>query len=224
MTNHECTIPVITLDGPAGVGKGTMSILLTEHLDWHLLDSGAIYRACAVAAQRQGIDLRDIPALAACAASLDLDFEIEHRKVRVLLDGIDSEQEVRSEAAGNDASQIAAYGEVRAALLQRQRDFRRAPGLVADGRDMGTVVFPDAQAKFFLDANPEARAQRRYKQLKEKGISANLRAILEDLHARDARDRQRQSAPLKAAEDAHVIDTSDLNIQQVFALLLDKIF
>jgi cytidylate kinase len=215
--SEDKTVPVCTIDGPSGSGKGTISALVARELGWHLLDSGALYRLVALAAQRHGVDLDDEAALAELARHLDVRFEFspERPEPVILLEGEPVGDAIRSETAGNDASRVAALPAVREALLQRQRDFRQPPGLVADGRDMGTVVFPDAGLKIFLTASVEERAQRRYKQLIEKGISANLPGLLTEIAERDARDTQRSVSPLRPAADAVVLDTSDLSIEDV---------
>ena len=205
-------VPVITIDGPSGSGKGTISRMLARELGFHFLDSGALYRLLALAANRRGVLLDDEAALAVLCGELDIRFPASGEDETVLLDGEEVTKEIRTEAAGGGASRVAALPAVRAALLKRQRDFRAAPGLVADGRDMGTVVFPDAQAKFFLTASSEERAERRYKQLKDMGIEVNFQDILADIQARDARDAGRSVAPLQAAPDALQVDTSDLDI------------
>ena len=204
-------VPVITIDGPGGAGKGTISHAIARELGWHFLDSGAVYRLLALAALRQGTDLSDVAALTALAGNLDVVFPVEGSD-SVLLDGEDVGGKLRTEAVGNAASQIAALAEVRASLLDRQRAFRRAPGLVADGRDMGTVVFADAPVKIFLTASSEERAKRRYKQLKEKGIDAKILLIEKEIAERDRRDTERASSPMRPAEDAIVVDTSRLDI------------
>jgi cytidylate kinase len=212
------SVPVITVDGPSGVGKGTISHLLAHHFGWHFLDSGALYRLTALAAQRHGVDLGDEAALAVVAAGLDVAFLPDDAgEVRVILENQDVSRDIRSETAGNNASRVAVLPAVRAALLQRQRDFARPPGLVADGRDMGTTVFAQAAVKLFLTASAEVRAQRRYKQLKEKGLSANLRGLIEEISLRDERDRTRSASPLRPADDAVTIDTSNKSIAEVFA-------
>ena len=210
-------IPVLTIDGPSGSGKGTISARVARQLGWHLLDSGALYRLVALGAQRHHIPLEDENALAEYAASLDVRFELPESGSEpvTLLEGEAVGDAIRSETCGNAASKVAALPAVRAALLQRQRDFCRQPGLVADGRDMGTVVFPEARVKIFLTASVEERAQRRYKQLIEKGISANLAGLLEEIAERDARDSQRKVAPLKPAEDAIILDTTSMTIDEV---------
>jgi CMP/dCMP kinase len=208
--------PVLTIDGPSGSGKGTIATLVARELGWHLLDSGALYRLVALGAGRHNIDLADADSLAEYAASLDVCFELPPGTAEVVtrLEGLPVGDAIRSETCGNAASKVAALGAVRQALLQRQRDFRRTPGLVADGRDMGTVVFPDAELKIFLTASVAERAQRRYKQLIQKGISANLPDLLTEIAERDARDTQRTVSPLKPADDAVVLDTSELSIEE----------
>jgi cytidylate kinase len=204
--------PVVAIDGPSGSGKGTISQLLAARLGWHYLDSGALYRLTALAAARHGVALDDAAGLARLAAALDVRFEVAAAGERILLEGEPVGNPLRSEATGAGASRVAALPEVRAALLERQRAFRTPPGLVADGRDMGTVVFPDAEVKIFLTASAEARAERRYKQLKEKGIGANLTDLSADLAERDRRDSERATAPLKPAADAIVVDSTGLDI------------
>ncbi len=210
-------IPVITIDGPSASGKGTIAEKVAESLGFHVLDSGALYRLTALHAMRHGVSLSDEAALAALAENLPAEF----RAGEVWLAGENVSQAIRAEAAGEGASKVAALPAVRAALLARQRAYARAPGLVADGRDMGTVVFPAAQTKVFLIASPEARAERRYKQLIEKGNSANLPDLVRDMRARDERDSQRAVAPLKPAPDALVLDSTRLNIDQVVDAVLE---
>jgi len=204
--------PVVAIDGPSGSGKGTISQLLAARLGWHYLDSGALYRLIALAAARHGVALDDADGLARLATALDVRFEVDDGHERILLDGEPISSELRSETTGAGASRVAAIPAVRTALLKRQRAFRMLPGLVADGRDMGTVVFPLAEIKIFLTASAEARVMRRYKQLKEKGIDANLSGLSADLAERDRRDSERDTAPLKAAADAVVIDSTSLDI------------
>lgn len=208
--------PVIAVDGPSGVGKGTLGQWLAVRLGFYLLDSGALYRLTALAALRRKLALEDEAAVAAVAAELDAAFAPDAAgTVRVILDGLEVGAVLRRETTGNAASRVATLPAVRAALLQRQRDFRRFPGLIADGRDMGTVVFPDANLKLFLTASAETRAQRRYKQLIEKGMDANLASLVEEIAERDARDAQRAVAPLKPAADAQVLDTTRMDIAEV---------
>lgn len=209
------TVPVIAVDGPSGVGKGTLCRSLAEALGFHLLDSGSLYRLTALAAARAGLRDDDAGGLVQVAATLDVRFDSGEDDLVVLLAGADVTAAIRTESAGMAASKVAIVPEVRAALLQRQRDFRRAPGLVADGRDMGTVVFPDAPLKIFLVASPAERARRRHKQLSEKGVDANLAALETEIAERDARDAGRASAPLKPAPDAVILDTDDLGIDAV---------
>lgn len=205
--------PVIAIDGPSGVGKGTLCRFLAAQLGWGLLDSGSLYRLVALAAQRRRVPLAAESRLAALAARLAVRFGAG--EPGVFFEGEEVSAAIRSETCGNAASRIAAMPLVRAALLQRQRDFRKPPGLVADGRDMGTVVFPDAEVKIFLTASPEERANRRYKQLREKGIDVNLSALLAEIAERDERDAKRQVSPLRAAEDACILDTTRLSIAEV---------
>lgn len=209
-------VPVIAIDGPSGTGKGTLCQRLADRLGWHLLDSGAIYRVLAHAALRRSLDFDDQRALADAARGLDLQFQATAEGIRVLLDGADVTDAIRTEEAGNAASKVAAVPAVRAALLDRQRAFRLAPGLIADGRDMGTVVFPDAGLKIFLTASAEERAKRRYNQLKLKGEGVSLPALLKDITERDERDRARSVSPLVPADDAIVLDTTQLGIDAVF--------
>ena len=207
--------PVITIDGPSGAGKGTLSTLLAKQLNCHFLDSGAIYRVLAIAAIHHQISLDDEVGLVPLAASLDVNFETTDENCKIVLEGEDVTYSIRTEEVGAAASKVAALPMVREALLRRQRAFKQPPGLVADGRDMGTVVFPTADAKIFLTASAEERAQRRYKQLKEKGHDVSITRLLADIQARDERDANRTVAPLVPADDAFVLDSSELNIDQV---------
>ena len=216
------SIPVITIDGPSGSGKGTVAVRIAEKLDFTLLDSGALYRSVGIAALRGGIDLRDHQQIAELARHLNIEFGVSSPD-SVWLDGEDVSLEIRTDIGSELASQIGAIPAAREALYERQLAFRKAPGLVADGRDMGTVVFQDAIIKIYLTARPEERAQRRYKQLIDKGIDASLADLLRDLKERDARDSERPISPLKPAKDAVVLDTTDLHIDQVVEQVLDLV-
>jgi CMP/dCMP kinase len=213
--------PVLTIDGPSGSGKGTISRGVATRLGWHYLDSGAIYRAVGLAAAWESIDLSDAEAVAACAARTEIRFESDDSgEPRVFVNGKDATHQLRMETAGAAASAIAAHPPVRNALLDLQKRFRQAPGLVADGRDMGTVIFPDARYKVFLTASAGERAKRRYKQLKEKGVSVNLDSLLHEIAARDERDAGRAVAPLKPASDAVVLDSTGMPITEVIERVL----
>ncbi|MEZ8323702.1 (d)CMP kinase [Vibrio cyclitrophicus] len=207
--------PVITVDGPSGAGKGTLCMLLADKLGFHLLDSGAIYRVLALAAIHHGVDTESEDVLVPLAIHLDVQFIAEGDLVKVILEGEDVSGELRKEETGMAASKVAALPRVREALLRRQRAFNAAPGLVADGRDMGTVVFPEAEAKIFLDASAEERASRRLKQLQQKGLDVKFDDLLSEIQERDDRDRNRPVAPLRPAEDALVLDSTSMNIEQV---------
>lgn len=208
-------VPVITVDGPSGTGKGTLCAWLAGKLGWHLLDSGALYRVLALAAIEAGAGLDDENTLAALARDLGVDFKRDGQGIRVVLGGEDVSQRIRTEECGNAASRVAALAAVRAALIERQRAFQRPPGLIADGRDMGTVIFPDAPLKLFLTASPGERAKRRYKQLIEQGISVNLHRLSAEITERDDRDSRRAASPLKPADDAITIDTTEDSIDEV---------
>jgi cytidylate kinase len=204
-------VTIITVDGPSGVGKGTLAQLLCEHTGFHFLDSGAIYRTLAFGVVEKGIELYDLPGLVALAETLPVIFT----EGKVLFESRDISHLIRTEEVAAIASQVAAMPDVRAALLQRQKNFAEQPGLVADGRDMGTIVFPQAKVKLFLTASAEVRAERRVNQLKNQGVTANIHQIIQDIVERDERDRNRAVAPLVPADDAFVIDTSQLSIEQV---------
>jgi len=208
-------VPVVTIDGPTSSGKGTISRRVAAHLHWHLLDSGALYRLVALRGQQLGLELDNIEGHAAVAEQLEVDFGAVQEQERIWLAGQDVTEAVRTAEAGLGASRVAAWPAVRAALLERQRRFARPPGLVADGRDMGTVVFPTAPLKVFLTASAEERARRRYNQLKDKGSGVSLAALSREIAERDLKDSTRAVAPLRPAPDAHVIDSTQLSIQQV---------
>jgi len=215
-------IPVLTIDGPSGSGKGTISRMVADALGWHLLDSGALYRAVGFAGGMEGLDLSDADAMTRCAQTTKITFRArkDGGETHVFVNGLDATDEIRTETCGAAASAIAAIPSVRAALFDKQLSFRKSPGLVADGRDMGTVIFPDARVKVFLTASAEERAKRRYKQLKEKGLGVTLAALLREIQARDVRDAERTVAPLKPATDAVIIDSTGMPIEQVVARVL----
>ena len=218
----EKAIPVLAIDGPSGSGKGTISRAVADALGWHLLDSGALYRAIGFAAGEEGIDLSDADAVTRCAETTKISFRDpkDGHETRVIVNGHDATDELRTETAGAAASAIAAIPGVRSALFDKQRSFRRAPGLVADGRDMGTVIFPDASFKVFLTASAEERAKRRYKQLKEKGLNVTLSSLLREIEARDERDANRKVAPLKPALGALIVDTTGMPVADVVQKVL----
>jgi cytidylate kinase len=216
--------PVITIDGPGGSGKGTVSRIVARTLGWHFLDSGALYRLLGLAAQRRGIALDDEAALESLAGGLSAEFHFDDNsgdRAPIIYENEDVGDELRSEAAGAAASAVAALPGVRRALIERQRTFRQAPGLVADGRDMGTSIFPDAQLKIFLDASPEERARRRHKQLKDKGMDVSLGRLLEEIRMRDRRDAERTVSPMRPAEGALIVDTTGMGIQEVVAKIIE---
>jgi len=224
MNKFKKNVPIITLDGPSGTGKGTLCHMLAEHLGWHFLDSGALYRVLAYAVALQKIDFNEVDKLVACAHALNVRFAVDAEKnSQVLLDKKDIYQQIRTEQCGQDASKIAVIAQVREALLARQRAFAIPPGLVTDGRDMGTVVFPDADLKIYLDASGPERAARRYLQLKDKGNDVSLAQVIEELNKRDARDTARACAPLRPAEDAVLVDTTGLTIVQSFNNVLQLV-
>jgi len=210
---------VICLDGPSGVGKGTICLLVARHLHWHILDSGSLYRLTALQASREGVE-NDENKVAQIAQSLAVEYREQAKELKIYLNNAEAGALIRTESVGSMASKIAAMPAVRRALLARQRAFLQPPGLVADGRDMGTVVFPEAPLKIYLTASPEERAQRRYKQLKEQGIDGNLKDLTEDLRLRDERDMNRATAPLRPATDAIIIDTTEYGINDVGSRVL----
>lgn len=222
MSNSNMPL-VVTIDGPSGSGKGTLSQMLAKELGFHLLDSGALYRLVALAAIKKNVALTSEPAVAEVAAQLDVEFSLEGDNLRILLAGEDVTATIRAEAVGMSASIVAAYPQVRDALLKRQRAFATAPGLVADGRDMGTTVFPAAQFKIYLTASAEARADRRCKQLQAKGVEANWDQVVADIRERDERDSTRSVSPLRPAEDAVIIDSTELTITQVLEAMLSVV-
>ncbi len=213
--------PVITIDGPSGSGKGTIALSLARRLGWHFLDSGALYRIVALIVVEQHIDLDDTERLVHICETLEVVFEADvDRQVRVLLEGLNISQAIRREEVGNVASKVAAIPAIREALVERQIAFRQMPGLVADGRDMGTIIFPTAELKIFLTASTQIRAQRRYKQLKEKGENVNLARLFREIEARDERDRNRAVAPLRPADDAIILDSSSLSVEAVLGEIM----
>ena len=218
------SIPVVAIDGPSGSGKGTVSMHLATRLGYHLLDSGALYRLVGLAARRVGVDMQDAEALSQLVGQLDVRFEsMANPPQRTLLAGKDVTELLRTEEASQDASMVARIPEVRSGLLKRQREFRVSPGLVADGRDMGTRIFPDASVKIFLTASPEVRAQRRYRQLKDKVAGVSLSLTLEGIRERDRKDLERIASPLRPADDAVILDTTDMGLEQVFSTVWQEI-
>ncbi len=222
MTANQKIVPVLTIDGPSGSGKGTISRSIADALGWHLLDSGALYRAVGFAASMAGLDLSDAEAVTRCAQTTKIGFRDpkDGGETRVIVNGLDATDEIRTETCGAAASAIAVIPAVRTALFDKQHSFRKPPGLVADGRDMGTVIFPDARFKVFLTASAAERANRRYKQLKAKGLGVTLAALLREIQARDVRDAERTVAPLKPADDAVSIDSTGMPIDEVVAVVL----
>lgn len=223
MNTDTNTPVVIAIDGPSGAGKGTLSQLVAKHLGYHLLDSGALYRLVALSAHKLNAYIEDEQAIADIASQLQVRFDVAGNSTRILLSGEDVTDAIRHESVSMNASVVAAYPKVRAALLQRQRDFAQSPGLVADGRDMGTTVFPQAQVKIFLTASAEARAERRFKQLVQKGVEVDMAELVRDIKARDDRDTQRETSPLKPADDATVLDSTSLSIEEVLKAILDRV-
>jgi CMP/dCMP kinase len=222
MAKAEMYVPVLTIDGPSGAGKGTVSRSVAKKLGWHYLDSGSIYRSLAIALLQNNIDLTNVGEILGIALAMDLTFESDEELI-VKLNGQDITAQLGTEANGSVASKVAAIPEVRQVLLQKQKDFKKLPGLVADGRDMGTVVFPEAESKVYLTASAVKRAERRYKQLMEKGIDVIISEITRDIEARDCRDKGRLTAPLAKADDALYIDSSDMTIDDVIAQILSLV-
>lgn len=216
-------ISVVAIDGPSGSGKGTLSQLLAKHLGFHLLDSGALYRLTALASLQKNIDLENIDAIADVALNLQIRFDVSGDKTKIFLEEKNVTDAIRVETISMAASKVAAYQPVRSALLSRQRAFAAAPGLIADGRDMGTVVLPDAPVKLFLTASAEARAERRYKQLIEKGETVDKKILVKEIQERDERDTKRSVSPLVPARDAVIVDSTHMNIEQVFDFMLNEI-
>ena len=222
--SQDLKVPVLTVDGPGGAGKGTVCHLVAQQLGWHLLDSGALYRLTALAAAKHGVDIANEEALEVLAKHLDVQFKpVQEGHVVTILEGEEVTHDIRTEEVGAQASKVAAYPKVRAALLARQRDFAQAPGLVADGRDMGTEVFPTADVKIYLTASAEERALRRYKQLNEKGVEAKIEDLLADIQARDDRDMNRDVAPLRPATDALVVESTRMTIDQVLDVVMTEL-
>lgn len=217
------SVSIVTIDGPSGAGKGTLSQLVAKKLGYHLLDSGALYRLVALSAHNNGVNLENESDVANIASQLDVKFDVSGDSTRIYLAKEDVTDAIRAESISMSASQIASYPQVRGALLQRQRDFAQSPGLVADGRDMGTTVFPSAKVKIFLTASAEARAERRFKQLQQKGVAVDLNVIVEDIKARDERDTSRATSPLRPATDAVILDSTLLTIDQVLSKILSYV-
>lgn len=223
MNSSSKPIPVVTIDGPSGAGKGTLCRLVAQRTGYHLLDSGSLYRLTALSALQSGVDLDDMERVANLAQALDIRFEVTDNGTSIYLFGEIVTGAIRQEEVGMAASKVAAYPSVRAALLDRQRAFAKLPGLVADGRDMGTVVFPEAEVKIFLTASAEERARRRVLQLQESGDTPDMEAILADIRARDERDSSRSAAPLVPAADALILDSTNQSIEQVLNTILERI-